>query len=67
MNAEAQVYLGDENAVVGDVMVERPGYDVGVHFQIDGKVVASAFLNPFQLGVLVGQLSQAGIAEGAPA
>lgn len=51
------IYIGDEDGVDGEVIVERPSGNVGVHFAIEGKIVASAFLDPYHLGVLVGQLS----------
>jgi hypothetical protein len=58
MNASASIYVGDEDAVVGEVEVEFPGGNIGIHLRgYDGQIVASAFLSPFNVGVLVGQLS----------
>lgn len=67
MNAEAEIYVDDEDAQQGSVLVERPGDTVGIHLQIDGTTVASAFFDTFQLGVLVGHLSAAGVEEVAKA
>jgi hypothetical protein len=57
INPEAEIYVGDEDGVPGEVQVERPGGDVGVHFRVNGDIVASAFFSPFELGILVGQLT----------